>query len=108
MKLILNLLKQTIDGDAPQILVPSRRSRRSAGLLHGRRRNHSTIRDDPFSRVAVTVGAAMPKAIPLNMATLLSAWQTFRFKLGGPEPKVTDSAIAVMSLGQFIDGQNAR
>ena len=50
----------------------------------------------------------MPKAIPLNVARLVSAWQTFRFKLGGPEPKVTDSAIAVMSLGQFIDGEKAR
>ena len=61
-----------------------------------------------IGKVAVTVGAPMPKAIPLNVARLVSAWQTFRFKLGGPEPKVTDSAIAVMSLGQFIDGEKAR
>jgi dihydroflavonol-4-reductase len=61
-----------------------------------------------IGKVAVTVGAPMPKAIPLNVARLVSAWQAFRFKLGGPEPKVTDSAIAVMSLGQFIDGEKAR
>ena len=52
-----------------------------------------------IGKVAVSVGAPMPKAIPLNVARLVSAWQTFRFKLGGPEPKVTDSAIAVMSFG---------
>ena len=37
-------------------------------------------------------------------ARLLSAWQAFRFKLGGPEPEVSDSAIAV----PFIDGEKAR
>ena len=42
------------------------------------------------------------------MARLVSAWQTFRFKLGGPEPQVSDSAIAVMSSGQFINGEKAR
>ena len=61
-----------------------------------------------IGKVAVTVGAPMPKAVPLNVARLLAAWQAFRFKLGGSEPKVTDSAIAVMSLGQFIDGEKAR
>jgi dihydroflavonol-4-reductase len=61
-----------------------------------------------MGKVAVAVGAPMPKAIPLNVARLVSAWQTFRFKLGGPEPQVSDSAIAVMSSGQFINGEKAR
>jgi dihydroflavonol-4-reductase len=64
--------------------------------------------EELMGKVAVAVGALMPKAIPLNVARLVSAWQAFRFKLGGPEPKVSDSAIAVMSSGQFIDGEKAR
>jgi len=64
--------------------------------------------EELLGKVAAAVGAPMPKAIPLGAARLLSAWQAFRFKLGGPEPKVSDSAIAVMSSGQFIDGEKAR
>ena len=64
--------------------------------------------EELLGKMAVAVGAPMPKAIALSAARLLSAWQTFRFKLGGLEPKVSDSAIAVMSSGQFIDGEKAR
>ncbi len=53
-------------------------------------------------------GAGLPIAKPsiagngVKPARLLSAWQAFRFKLGGPEPEVSDSAIAVMSSGRLL------
>jgi hypothetical protein len=58
-----------------------------------------------MGKVAVTVGAPMPKAIPLNVAGLVSAWQTFRFKLGGPEPLDLDVYFKV--LDQAVDLINA-
>jgi hypothetical protein len=58
-----------------------------------------------MGKVAVTVGAPMPKAIPLNVARLVSAWQTFRFKLGGPEPLDLDVYFKV--LDQAVDLINA-
>jgi dihydroflavonol-4-reductase len=64
--------------------------------------------EELLAKVAAAVGAPMPRAVPLNAAILLSAWQILRFKLGGPEPKVSGSAIAVMSSGQFINGEKAQ
>lgn len=93
-------------GDAGRGLVRVCEAGRSGEryLLAGENLTMAELMD----KVAAAVGAPMPKAVPLNVARLVSAWQTFRFKLGGPEPKVSDSAIAVMSSGQFIDGEKAR
>jgi nucleoside-diphosphate-sugar epimerase len=43
-----------------------------------------------------------------NHTALPIASDFFNSLLGGPEPKVSESAIAVMSSGQFIDGEKAR
>ena len=59
-------------------------------------------------KIATVTGAPEPKKIPLAAAKLVSAWQIFRYKhLQGPVPKVSPSAIAVMSSGQYLDGSKA-
>jgi len=61
-----------------------------------------------MAKIASATGAPEPKAIPLAGAKLLSEWQTLRYKyLHGPVPKVSASAIAVMSSGQYLDGSKA-
>jgi dihydroflavonol-4-reductase len=61
-----------------------------------------------LAKVAAIVGAPMPKPIPLGAARLVSAVQSLRYAwLRGPEPKISSSAIAVMSSGQFLDGSKA-
>jgi dihydroflavonol-4-reductase len=58
-----------------------------------------------MAKIALATGASEPKAIPLAVAKLLSGWQTVRHKyLHGPVPKISASAIAVMSSGQYLDG----
>ena len=62
-----------------------------------------------MEKVAQATGAPMPRTVPLPVARTLSAWQTFRYRhLRGPEPKISESAIAVMSAGQFLDGSKAQ
>jgi dihydroflavonol-4-reductase len=58
-----------------------------------------------MAKIALATGASEPKAIPLAIAKLLSGLQTVRHKyLHGPVPKISASAIAVMSSGQYLDG----
>lgn len=62
-----------------------------------------------MEKVAKATGAPMPRTVPLPIAQALSAWQTFHYRhLRGPEPKISESAIAVMSAGQFLDGSKAQ
>ncbi len=61
-----------------------------------------------MAKIATVTGAPEPKEIPLAAAKLVSAWQIFKYKyLHGPVPKVSPSAIAVMSSGQYLDGSKA-
>ena len=61
-----------------------------------------------MAKIAAVTAAPEPKEIPLAAANLVSAWQTFKYKhLHGPVPKVSPSAIAVMSFGQYLDGSKA-
>lgn len=48
-----------------------------------------------------------PKAAPLAVAQFMNKLQTLGFKLGGPLPQVSETAIAVMSAGQHLDGTKA-
>ncbi len=58
--------------------------------------------------IAEVTGTPQPKEIPLIAAKLVSSLQTLRYKyLNGLAPKVSSSAIAVMSSGQFLDGSKA-
>jgi dihydroflavonol-4-reductase len=61
-----------------------------------------------MSMIADVTGKPQPKEIPLGVAQLMSSLQTLRYKyLNGPAPRVSSSAIAVMSSGQFLDGSKA-
>ncbi|WP_430907453.1 NAD-dependent epimerase/dehydratase family protein [Maribacter sp. 2-571] len=51
----------------------------------------------------------MPKKVPLSLAKLLSKVKMTRYKwFGGELPLLDDTAIAVMSAGQFLDGSKAK
>jgi dihydroflavonol-4-reductase len=51
----------------------------------------------------------MPKSIPLLVAKIVSKIQILKYKrFNGDLPKVSDTAIAVMSSGQFLDGRKAQ
>ncbi|MDH7444567.1 GDP-mannose 4,6-dehydratase [Aquimarina sp. 2201CG14-23] len=51
----------------------------------------------------------MPKKVPLTVAKLLSKIKMRKYKIfGGELPLLNDTAIAVMSAGQFLDGEKAK
>ncbi|MGL4232959.1 MAG: NAD-dependent epimerase/dehydratase family protein [Casimicrobium sp.] len=49
-----------------------------------------------------------PKEVPLGAAKFLNKLQTLRWRLGGAVPKISETAIAVMSSGQHLDGHIAK
>lgn len=60
-------------------------------------------------KVARMASVADPKEAPLALAKILAKAQKLRYQyLGGDLPKVSDTAIAVMSSGQFLSGDKAR
>jgi dihydroflavonol-4-reductase len=62
-----------------------------------------------MAKISAVTGAPMPKSVPISVARVIVAWQSFQHaRFGGDKPKVNASAIAVMSLGQFIDGSKAQ
>ncbi|MCK8523513.1 NAD-dependent epimerase/dehydratase family protein [Aquimarina sp. D1M17] len=51
----------------------------------------------------------MPRKIPLHVAKLVSKIKMTKYKLlGGELPLLNDTAIAVMSAGQFLNGEKAK
>lgn len=58
--------------------------------------------------IAEIANVPAPKAVPLGLAKVLSRIQRLRHRFGGPLPKLSDSAIAVMAAGQFLDGEKAK
>ena len=65
--------------------------------------------DDLMTIIARVAGVDKPKTVPLAAAKLLAKFQAMRYRfLKGPVPKLGETAIAVMSAGQFIDGSKAR
>ncbi len=51
----------------------------------------------------------MPKEVPLSLAKLVSKIKMTKYKLfGGALPLLNDTAIAVMSAGQFLNGDKAK
>jgi dihydroflavonol-4-reductase len=63
--------------------------------------------DDLVHRIARAAGVAPPRRVPLAVARGVSAVQHLRWRLGGPEPKLSATAIAVLAKGQFLDGSKA-
>ena len=61
-----------------------------------------------MGKIAKSCNAPVPKVIPLAVIKLVSGLQVLRYKiLGGAEPNVTETAVAVMSGRQFVDGSKA-
>jgi dihydroflavonol-4-reductase len=59
--------------------------------------------------IARLAKAPVPRAVPLTVARAAAALQELRFHLmGGKPPKLSATAIAVMSSGQFLDSSKAR
>lgn len=67
----------------------------------------NTSMDELASCIATLSHATPPKAAPLAIAKMLNKLQTAIYKLGGKAPKVSETAIAVMSAGQHLDGEKA-
>ncbi len=64
--------------------------------------------DEIVASIADLADAPLPKVLPLGLARLVAKAQELRWRLGGPLPAVSATAIAVMSSGQFLSGAKAR
>ncbi len=65
--------------------------------------------DALVAKIATIAQVAPPRAVPLRIAGLLAKVQAWRYRhLNGPLPKISETAIAVMAGGQFLDGSKAR
>ena len=57
-----------------------------------------------MGKIARVTKAPMPKTMPLPVTRALYAFQLLRYKfLSGPVPTISETAMAVMSAGQFLD-----
>lgn len=64
--------------------------------------------EDLVAMIARVSGGDMPKEVPLFAAKILGKLQGLKYKVfGGDLPKISETAIAVMSAGQFLDGSKA-
>lgn len=63
--------------------------------------------DELVTTISRLSHSPIPKAAPLWVAKVLNKAQTAVYKLGGPVPKISETAIAVMSAGQHLDGAKA-
>ncbi|MBM7060153.1 NAD-dependent epimerase/dehydratase family protein [Pseudomonas sp. UL073] len=59
-------------------------------------------------RLAELLGVPAPRPLPLALARLFADLGRWRYALAGTPPKLSDTAIAVMAGGQFLDGHKAR
>ncbi len=65
----------------------------------------NTDMDTVVALIARLSAQPMPKPTPLPIAKLVAAAQKFRYlRLGGALPTISETAIAVMSAGQHLDG----
>jgi len=64
--------------------------------------------DEIVATAAELAGVPVPRAMPLAAARLASRLQELKWRMGGPPPVVSATAIAVMASGQFLDGSKAR
>ncbi len=64
--------------------------------------------DELVALMARIAGVATPKALPMAAARVVGAVQAWKYKLfGGDPPVISETAIAVMSGGQFLSGDKA-
>ncbi len=66
--------------------------------------------EDLLQKIIAIAGIdKMPKEVPLGLAKLVSKIKMTKYKLfGGEVPLLNDTAIAVMSAGQFLNGDKAK
>ncbi len=68
----------------------------------------NTDMDQLTALVARLAGVPAPRPLPLALARLLASAQKCRYRcLRGPAPTISDTAIAVMSAGQHLDGRRS-
>ncbi len=94
-------------GDAARGLVLCAEKGRSGEryLLTGK----NTTMDDLVRMIAAQAGQTIPKVIPLRIARIVAKLGSIRYRLfRGSVPKLSESAVAVMASGQFIDGSKAQ
>jgi dihydroflavonol-4-reductase len=84
-------------------------------LEHGRAGERYFLTGENIAMDALTAlmaevaGVAPPRAVPLGVARTVARLSEWRWRLlGGALPKVSPTAIAVMTLGQFLDGGKAQ
>jgi dihydroflavonol-4-reductase len=89
-------------GDAGRgILASLERGRPGERYLIG---GHNVAMADLVARMAAIAGAPAPRAIPLPVARAAAKMQALRYHLiGGAAPKLSETAIAIMASGQFLD-----
>jgi nucleoside-diphosphate-sugar epimerase len=64
---------------------------------------------DLMGRIASLADTRSPPPIPLGLARAMAWWQELRFRLlAGPIPRVSATAIAIMSQGQYLSGTKAK
>lgn len=63
--------------------------------------------EDLVARMASLAGVATPRPLSLGAARLVSRLQHLRYRLGGPLPLLSETALAVMAGGQSLDGSRA-
>jgi dihydroflavonol-4-reductase len=68
----------------------------------------NTNMDELTTLIARVAGVTAPRPAPLFAARVLGGLQKLRYRLGGPVPVVSDSAIAVMSAGQHLSGARSK
>ena len=63
---------------------------------------------DLVQLIADLAGVPPPRSVPLKVARAAAQLQELRYHLlGGDPPKLSATAVAVMALGQFLDGRKA-
>jgi dihydroflavonol-4-reductase len=118
-RLVLELLRGTLPGfvagqrnviyapDAGRgLLLCAERGRSGERyLLTG----HNTSMSDLVALIARLAGREKPRSIPVPVARFMAKALGLRYRwFGGALPLLTESAVAVMASGQFLDGSKAR
>jgi dihydroflavonol-4-reductase len=63
--------------------------------------------DDLAGRMAALAGVPSPRPLSLGAARIVSRLQHLGHRLGGPLPLLSETALAVMAGGQYLDGARA-
>ena len=70
--------------------------------------NENVLMRELIGTIATAASTFIPPATSLTMAKIVGWLQRVKHRFGGPEPLLSQTAIAVMAYGQFLDGKKAR